>query len=58
MTEKIGRRGFRLQAGTAEGHEWHENMRVCPEIASLQPAPFGFGTLLVLLMVYVDSRQA
>lgn len=58
LTEKIGRRGFGLQIGTAGGHEWHENMRVCPVIASLQPAPFCFGTLLTLLMVYVGSRRA
>ena len=40
MREKIGRRGFRLETETAEGHEWHENMRARPAIASLQPASF------------------
>ncbi len=58
LKEKIGRRGFRLETETAEGHEWHENMRVCPAIASLQTASFCFGTLLALLMVYVGSRRA
>lgn len=58
MKEKIGRRGFKLQLETAEGQEWHENIRVHPMIASLQPASSCFGTLLTLLMVYVGSRQA
>lgn len=52
------RKGFKPVIETAEGHEWHENMRARPAIASLQPASFCFGTLLALPMVYVGSRRA
>ncbi len=58
LKEKIGRGGFRLEIETAEGHEWHENMRARLAIASLQLASFCFGTLLALLMVYVGRRRA
>lgn len=55
--EEIGSRGFKLEIETTEEHEWHENMRAHPAIPSFQPASFCFGTLLALLMLYVDELR-
>lgn len=55
--EEIGSRGFKLEIETTEEHEWHENMRAHPAIPSFQPASFCSGTLLALLMLYVDELR-